>query len=185
MPGAPDDIWVVQDELLAAAVLALDTLPDFDSALRGAPERRYVAPPGDLAADCEQLTVNLGPVGEMTTRPTGGAATQGRKHVYGRLTIPTVRVAIIRDCISIPKVRGTSYSAPTVDAQETGARQIAMDGWALWNGIFGQLKTGELLDRCTAVFWDSMTPIGPLGTHGGWILNLRVQLAGYSPDIGS
>lgn len=182
MPGLLEDIWSVQEELLEAAAAALDLIPDVDATLLGAPTRQVIAPPGEFVLDCEQLLVNLGGIGEAPTRP---ATPLPKRHVTGRIPRPTVNIVIARQCIPIGDTKGTTYTPPSAAQVTASSRQLSFDGWALFNGIFSRLVSGELLDRCTSVEWVSMTPLGPLGAMGAWQLQLRPQLAGYLEEPGS
>ena len=186
MPALPGDLFEAQEELLDAAVAALDYLETVG--LLGAPTRRGVVPPGELVIDCDQVVVLAGPVGEIPTRPTNTAAAGGTKHrVYGRLTGVTLNVAVSRCCIPIGKTNGATYTPPTMAELQAASEQINADGWALWNGIFTRLvaEDFEFLTKCNSITWETMTPLGPRGACAGWLVTLRAQLPGYMEPLGS
>lgn len=197
LPGYwPDDLYAVQEELLDAAAASLNYLTahtspytggPYDVPLRGAPDRQYVAPPGDYVFDCEKLIVNSGVVGEVAVGQRGGTGAAGKRHVTGRLSHPAIRIILARKCIPVGSVSGRTYTPPTIEEEEAASRQLNADGWALWNGIFTRLVDEEIefLTRCQQVWWDAMTPVGPQGAYAGWVLNLRVRLAGYKEPLGS
>jgi len=184
-PLSPDDLYLVQEELLAAAVASLDHIPEVFPELLGAPERQLVAPPGDIVAACDQVLVNESGVGSMATRPQSPAAAAGKKHVFGRVTEATLQVAVTRCCLPVGTTSGRIYTPPSAAQEQEAARQLLADGWALWNGLFTRMVRGDLLDRCSSIGWEGMSPIGPLGACGGHLLTLRVALAGYMEELGS
>lgn len=184
MPALPGDLFEAQEELLDAAVAALDYLEGFG--LLGAPSRRGVVPPGELVIDCDQVVVLAGPVGELPARgtpPIGGA----RHRTQARLSGVTLNVAVSRCCIPMGKTNGQKYTPPSMAELSAASEQLNADGWALWNGIFSRLvaEDFEFFTKCSAVVWETMTPLGPRGACAGWLVSLRAQLPGYTEPIGS
>lgn len=183
MAAAVNDFYDVQAALLEAAAGALDAIPSFpgQSDLAGAPDRQGVVPPGQIVMDCEQLVVAGQSIGEMQTGPVGPTATAGKRHVFGRVNVFGVQIMVTRDCIPIGTTAGRTYTPPTMAEQAFAARQLNADGMALWCGLFIRMvdEDIDLMSRCDQVFWDAMNTVGPLGRHAGWVLNLRVRLAGY------
>jgi len=181
--AAVNDYYDVQVALLAAAAAALDAIPSFPGQddLQGAPDRQGVVPPGQIVMDCAQLVVAGQSIGEMQTGPVGPSPLAGKRHVTGRLNNYGIQIMVTRDCIPIGTTSGRTYTTPTMAEQSFAARQLNADGKALWDGLFIRMvdEDIDLMSRCEQVFWDAMNSVGPLGAHAGWILNLRVRLAGY------
>jgi hypothetical protein len=167
----PLDLNTAAVELLVASVEALDTIPDFDAGLDGAPDRAFIAP-GDPALDCcDQLTVN---VAQILDAPTAGGLAAGRKvaasvnHVYFAVTITR--------CVHVPDGDG---NPPTSDELEADAAQMNADAWVLWNHLQNLWRSGDLFTFCDEVFWDGLRPLGPSGGCGGWTLFIHISLDGY------
>ena len=94
----PEDLHDLAEELLAACVESLDTIPTFAPALGGAPERSFISPGLPVWDCCEQLTVHTEFVIENDTSP-GGLAT-GRRAVHGRINLVGL-VASLTRCIPV------------------------------------------------------------------------------------
>lgn len=172
----PGDLHDLADELLAACVESLDTIPLFTPGLVGAPERSFVSP-GDPAADCcPQLTVHTTGLTEAGTEP-GGLQT-GKRLIRGRINHVGLIVTIFR-CIPVPKETISKYEPPDVAELEAAAEQTNADAWAIWNGIGNRVRAGVLFETCREVFMEGMRSIPPSGGCGGWILSIRVSLDGY------
>ena len=170
MPDALD-LQLTCEELLAAAIDALDTIPTFDPGLAGAPDRTYVSP-GLPAFDCEQLTVHAAAATEAATSPAGLQA--GKRHATMRENLVTLVVTDVR-CICDPN----SGDIPSAAVLQASAEQVNADGWALWNYVWNLMRSGELFSVCEAKYWDGLRSINPSGCHGGWTLAIRVRLDGY------
>jgi hypothetical protein len=171
----PEDLHALAEELLAACVESLDTIPLFASDLAGAPARAFLSPGIPVWDCCEQLTVHVDGVGENATSPAGLAT--GRRHVHGRINLPGLITTVTR---CVPVVGGTQMDAlPSIESMNAAARQINADGWALWNHIYNMLQQEVLLARCHEVYWEGLRAVAPSGGCGGWVLTLRVQLDGY------
>lgn len=184
------DLFALQQSLLIAAVASLDAIPNMEPELDGAPLRQAVVPPGDYVIDCDQVIVFAQHVGLLGTRPQAPTAAAGKKHVFGRLNEAHIGIVVTRCCIPTGVLSKTGrYTPPTPEEQETAAEQLSADGWALWNGLFIRMVNEDindaLMSRCDSVEWGGMTPIGPSGACGGWLLSLRVKLAGYMDEGGS
>lgn len=175
----PGDLDLVALDFLTVAATVLDTIPTYDGleTLKGAPERRYLSP-GKPFPDCDQLTVYVPRVGEDTTRPTGlGAGTRHKQEF--RANIVTFVVTLYR---CVPKI-GSDLKAPRTDAQEAADAQLNADAWALWNGLWNRLRSGELRPRCSLVYMDSLAALPNSGGYGGWELTLRAQVEGYEQAV--
>jgi hypothetical protein len=178
----PLDLYALAQELLDACVDALDTIPDSDPLLSGAPTRRFVSP-GQPADDCcDQLTVRVSRIGDADTTP-GGLGASKRIPIGKQNHV----VFIVRSTRCIPTgvdPKG-GYSAPEPEELDASSQQLYADAWALWNHIYNLLRAGELLTLCSKVFFDGLTETPPLGGCGGWDMIIRVALDGYEETFGS
>jgi hypothetical protein len=182
---AATDLHQLAEDVLAACVASLDTIPDADPTLAGAPERSFVSPGVPVWDCCEQLVVWVPGVTQQTTRPSG-AGEQARQHVFGRIPLARIEITISR-CVPAGEINGTEYVPPAVTDLEATAAQMHADAWALYNGLFNRIAQGILTDVCDEVAWDGLQAATPSGGCGGWTINLRFQLDGYgyTDPIGS
>lgn len=169
----PEDLHALADELLQAAVESLDTIPTFDVALLGAPDRTFISPALPVFDCCEMLTVHVDGISEAGTSPQGLAVS--RRATYGRINLAGLVVSIVR-CIP---TAGDGGQLPSIDSMQAAAEQTNADAWALWNHLFNMVRAGDLFALCSEVNWDGMRPINPSGGCGGWTASFRVQLDGY------
>lgn len=168
----PEDLYALAEELLEASIDALDTIPLIASGLGGSPARSFVSP-GIPALDCcDQLAVHVQGVSEI---PVGSSQTHkaGARH-----NVVTLVVTITR-CHSLDVV------PPPVATLQATAAQMDADGWALWNELWNQMRSGDLLTLCDEVFWDGLRALTPSGGCGGWVLTLRAAYEGYESAISS
>lgn len=168
----PLDLDTFAHALLGVSVDALDTIPNYDATLAGAPDRRFVSP-GQPVLDCcadGQLTVNAILINDANTTPGGLAA--GKRYVDGRINHVTFLVTIAR-CIPVADAQG---NPPAVADLEAAASQTNADAWALWNHLFNVSDT--LVSLCGEVFFDGMRPLAP-SNCAGWTAIVRVRLDGY------
>jgi hypothetical protein len=176
----PQDLQDLAEELLAASVEALDTIPSYAPGLVGAPAHTYVSP-GEPAADncCDsegQLTVHVTQVAEFTTEPLGLAVGQrASRHI--RLNEAGLVVTIFR-CVPSPK-EGLTYQPPSAAELTASADQLNADAWSLWNHLYNMIDAGTLLSKCSFVFMEILRSLPPSGGCGGWILGIRIRLDGY------
>ena len=172
MPNGPTDLQTLCEAVLDASVAALDTLPGFAGGLEGAPSRAYVTD-GQPALNCPQLTVNAYTTRELATEPLGAGAGTRHKQDF-RKNLVGVQVWIAR-CRALD----TPLDPVRVQAVAT---QINADAWALWNYLWNINRQGSsdpLVTICDEFYMDSLTPLQPSGQYAGWVLQLRVELAGY------
>lgn len=150
-------------DYLIACENALNTIPEFDPTLGGAPVRSFIAP-GPPAFDCcDQLVVH---VGSITPRLT---------EIGARITqVPLI--AHITRCVAMPDDNG---NPPPADEQGESARQINADKWALWNYIYAAVEDGLLFERCCGTAWGPLDPLTPSGGCGGSRLTVTVCFDGY------
>lgn len=168
----PGDLHVLALELLIASIDALDTIPNTEPGLLGAPDRAYVNS-GQPALDCcNQLVVNAASIREA---PTESGLVAGTKHRLGyRINLVGLNVTITRCDRSLVEDQIPSTANLQALAEQTNA-----DAWALWNYLWNLARSGALFSICDEVFFDAMTPVGPSGGCSGWLLQMRVQLEGY------
>lgn len=171
--AGPQDLQTAMQLLLDTAEESLNTIPIFAPGLGGAPERSYINA-GQPAYDCcDQLTVNAWIIREA---PTAAGLDMGIKHRFDyRINHVGAQVSITR-CLDTDSL---TQPPPEADLQAL-ARQTNADGWALWNHFWNEARAGLLVTICDEVFFDALTPVQPSGGCAGWVLNLRLQLAGYN-----
>jgi hypothetical protein len=172
-PGtSPTDLNTLLDAVLVAATAALDTIPGFAPGLEGAPARTFITD-GQPALGCPQLTVNANPIREAATAPLGlGAGTRHRmdfrkNHVGVQVWITRCR----------PQDIPQNTANMTAHAEQHNA-----DAWALWNYMWNINRPGStdpIVSLCNEWFMDSIAPLQPSGDLSGWVLTVRVELAGY------
>ena len=178
MAGAgPLDAHLVAETLLDVAVAALDTLPDYDATLVGAPARQFVSP-GLPAHDCEQVTVQMFSVAEAPTI-TMSTLDVGKRGVTGRVSYVLYHVEVVR-CIPTSATRPPSAAALGVAAAQENA-----DVWVLWEALHAARRDAVLTDRCSNVVIAAAQPLTPSGGFGGWRVPVEVQIEGYLYEVGS
>jgi len=166
----PRDLHLLCQELLEAATDALDTIPNFEPGLAGAPARTFLSP-GDPALDCcDQLTVNV--TSSTFIAPVQGPLAKAPDRING----PTLVVTATR-CIP------TGEEPPIAD-MEAAAEQINADGWALWNHLFNLWRSEMLFTLC-GVLSMNLQPMPPSGGCAGWRLIVQTNLEGYEEVLSS
>lgn len=176
----PGDLHALAQELLEASVAALNTIPDTQAGLAGAPDRSFISAGEPVADCCPQLTVHVSSLAEATTQPLGLGA--GRRASYSRLNHVALFVTIFR-CVTSGTESKTGYKPPLAAHLENDAVQINADGWALWNHLFNRIRAGLLFSTCREVFYEGGRQLIPSGLCGGWVFAFRVQLDGYEEDL--
>jgi hypothetical protein len=172
----PGDLYGVAQEILTAAIEALDTIPLSDPGLEGAPDRAFVSP-GAPAIDCcdlGQLTVHYETISDA---PLAAGNAQGR-YVAGKV-IHVGAVIIIARCVSTSDRRLLDIDTlpDPVDA-EAAAEQSDADIWALENCLYGMWRSGVLFTLCGEVFFEGARSFFE-GGCAGWRLAIRFSLGGY------
>ena len=169
----PNDLQTQCEDLLAAAVDALDTIPSLAPGLQGAPERAFVSA-GTPALDCcDQLTVNAAPIAEAPTVPLEMGA--GTRHQQGfRKNYVGFQVTITRcgSWVDLP---------PDPVLLQAVAEQTNADAWALWNYLWNVTRNppASLFTICGGVYFDRLSPLTPSGMCSGWVLSMRAEIEGY------
>lgn len=167
-----DDLYSACVDYLAACYAALADTP------AGPPSRYYVSP-GPPAYDCEQLTVYAGGPAVADTFPLQPMLAPGhRVNVQGKVNLLAITATIIR-CVPIVGENG-EYPDP-ID-MNTAARQTNADLWAIWNHVGREKRAGTLYPpKERELFFDPAVAINQQGGFGGWAIQIRVALEGYSP----
>ena len=176
MSNLPTDLFTAAQELLDAATLVLDDIPDADPSLLGAPERAFVAHGAPVLDCCDQLSVWVPQINSAPLAPGGLGA--GRQ-IAARINHVFLTVTISR-CYPVPDDRG---EPPPVADIVAASQQLDADAWALWNGLPCLWTSGDLFTVCDEVFWDSLRPIGPQGGCAGWDMGIHISLDGYTCDV--
>lgn len=170
------------EAFLDVAVATLNTLPDEDATLLGAPARQYIAA-GAPAIDCEQVVVWMPRIDETDTAPDGNQLAVGLRGQMGRVNFPAYILMVVRCVPALPK-QGKGF-APDVATLSAAAAQTNADAWACWCGINTARKEGRFNDLCSAVAVGGATAMQTSGGFGGWQLPIFVQLDGYQVPLGS
>ncbi len=180
--AGPTDLHEIAEELLAASVEALDTIPTFSPGLAGAPERNFVSPGRPAFDNCcdhgGQLTVNAALIAPKQTNPT----VQGIDPRFARINLVQFNITIVR---CIPTASGQWAEPPSSAALALAADQTDADAWALWNHLWNMVRAGTLLTLCSELFFDGLRALDPSGGCGGWVLALRAQVDGYEEILGT
>jgi hypothetical protein len=177
----PQDLHTICEELLAASVEALDTIPSYVSGLDGAPERRYVSP-GEPAADCcPQLTVHSILLEEAPTEPSG-LPIQRRAGRHIRLNHVVLAITLFR-CVPVPRESLSGFDPPAAEDLQAAAEQLNADAWAIWHHLFNMVDSGTLLTRCGGIIAEGATALTPSGGCAGWAFTYRIKLDGYEEDL--
>jgi hypothetical protein len=170
------DLQTLCDQVLAAAIDALDTIPGFAPGLEGAPERTFTSAGQPVFDCCPQLSVNASVIREAATEPLGLGS--GIRHRLSfRKNLVGVSVWIAR-CAAV----GQAGEPPTEAALNAVSEQVNADGWALWNTLWNVNRGGSsdpIVSLCDEWYMDSLIALQPSGGCSGWQLSVRAELAGY------
>ena len=188
MPG-PGDLHVLALAFLLDVADALDTIPDDDPTLEGAPLRQFISP-GVPVNDfvgrdcCSQIAVWALPTVEADTAPGGlDAGKRAGRHAW--INHVGLSAAVSR-CIPMGESGSLElFTPPSADVLTEAARQHNADGWALWNHLHNAVHAEHLLTLCDEVAFDGITPAIPAGGCSGWVVAIRANLGGYTETIGS
>lgn len=177
------DLHVTALEFLDAMVDALDTIPDTQPHLDGAPDRALVSPNTPVWDCCPQLAVWITSIDDMPTSP--GNLNTGTRHRLAKVNTVVVTGEIVR-CIPTG-IQGTTggYTPPSADELTDASEQLHADAWALWNHLFNAVAAGDLLTLCSNAVFEGLAPVIPSGGCGGWRVSVRARLDGYAESIGS
>lgn len=170
------DLKGIADDILDAAIQALDTIPVSAPGLEGAPERAFVSPAEGSIDCCDdgQLTVFIDSIADAPLAPGLG---QGRLQAGKKIHVAAV-VTIAR---CVPDNRGlmVEIADPPLAADlEAIATQTYADIWALENCLYGLWQSGDLFTLCGEVFFERARPFLE-GGCAGWRLIVRFTLDGY------
>ena len=169
--AAVADLYNIASAFLAASITALQ------ETAAGPPERAFVAP-GDPALDCcDQLTVHTASLGEYDLLTGPGAL--AKPHAINRGGKPgsTLQIQITR-CVPVPREASGTIILPDPVDQQTAARIIDEDGWALWLGLSAALKHGDLAQICEGAERLGAVKMTPQGGCGGWVFTYRYPIQG-------
>lgn len=157
----PEVLALLLDETLAGAVEALDQ----GAPVQPAPGRQYISH-GEPAHDCDQLTVHA-------ARITPKLVSDPAAEVCAIQHVITVVLTLVR-CLP-----SAEHEQPTAEQLNGEARQLAIDGWAIWKHLTRQWTTGNwptVATSCKAVKWRNAEPRGPLGQMAAWRIEFDVTL---------
>lgn len=187
--AAITDLHDLCEDFLLACAAALDTIPDADPSLDGAPDRQFVAPGQpvvDFGADdcCSQLAVWPVAIAEKSTTPGGLDA--GRRAQRDAWVNDVLLLAQINRCIPTGSTSSLgTYKPPTAAELTASAAQLNADAWALWHYLHAAVQAELLLTLCDNVVLEGIASMAPSGGCAGWLVTVRVALGGYTATIGS
>lgn len=181
--ASPLDLKALLDELLAQSAAALDTIPDSDPGLEGAPDRAFVAPGRPALEGCDQLAVHAQNILDSPTGP--GGLNDGKRNTQGKRNHVRLVITIDR-CVADSRQGMQNMTQPYLTSDlEAAAAQTSADAWALWNYLFDAWRSGQLLTMCEELFFEGMTALPEEGGRAGWTLTLRANLDGYDTTASS
>ena len=181
--AGPGDLHDLAIALLDVCIESLDTIPDFEPQLDGAPERAFVSPGQPVFDCCDQLTVHVQTIGDADTTP--GGLNAGRRPSRAKINHVTMIVTSTRCITTGGETRSGGLEIPSADALQADAEQLDADAWALWNHAFNMTRAEEFRTLCSEVFFDGINSIVPSGGCAGWTVTVRVALDGYAETFGS
>ena len=154
------------------ANLLLDTAGVcLEDTVAGAPVLQYIAPAFPAYDCCDALIVSVAALSDESTSPLSPIASTGHRTLYGRVTLATLVVTILR---CAPQVQQDG-SVLTADIEAVAA-QVQSDGWVLWNCIDCAIRNGVFLDLCSIVHFDRAVAIREQGACVGWEMILRCEI---------
>lgn len=167
-----DDLQVVCEDFLAAAVVALDATP------AGSPERAFVSYEEPTHDCCPQLVVWGTTLGDAETFAGDGALARAqRPRKIGVVPVFSIAVEIVR---CVPGLRWSlgRFVLPTPAEIAAAALVLNEDVWALRNHLTRELKSGSLSSVCSGAFREGAVPVPELGGCAGWRLNYGLPVEG-------
>jgi hypothetical protein len=170
------DLYTASQEVLDAAVQALDTIPVSAPGLGGAPERVFVSAGAPVLDCCDQLTVHVQDIREAATPPLElGPGTRHKQDFWINLIRFQITIGRCFDFGSYP-----SGGAPDPALLDEAAQQTQADAWALWNVIHNLMRERppSLFSICELVFNDGITALTPAGGCYGWVMSIRGEVDG-------
>lgn len=181
--AGPGDAFDLAAAYLDVCAEALDTIPDFEPDLLGAPDRQFVSPGQPVFDCCDQLAVEMTIVNDADTTPGGLAA--GKRALMGRIPHVTLTAWATRCIPSILDNGMGSVVIPTPEELTASARQLDTDAWALYNHVYNAIRAEEFLTLCGEAFFVGVVPVLPSGGCGGWTVTIRASLDGYAESASS
>jgi hypothetical protein len=173
-----DALHVACEELLAAGVEALDSIPDhLGTTFVGAPERVFVSPGAPAIDCCEMLATWTAAIGEGPRSPATQAA-------VASVNRPQIQLLSLR-CIPQGAVVAKKYVPPSADQLTATAEQIHADGWAIRNHLVNLIAAGELFSTCDDFTWGTAPVQDPSGGCAGWRFLFNVEVQGYAEELGT
>lgn len=162
-PVDPDKLDALAQDVLSAAELALT-----DAGI-SIPSRSYVAP-GEVAHDCDQLTVSL----DSLFTGTPGRPISDPEHC-GNARTAQFLVRLLR-CYQT--FEDESGEPPLVSDEEAKSTEILRDLWSLQQGILNRYHDGDFLDKCFSLQVGGSQRVGPGGGLVGFELTIQAQITG-------
>ena len=171
-------LWTDAQALMDVCVAALDSLPDDDAALLGAPDRQLFTDGLPQYSGCDQISIFVTASGELPTTTGNVSPSPSLNRVrFGRVNVPSYAISAVR-------CRPTALSdqeEPSPAAYAIAAKQHMADVWALWNGIYRAFVNGMLFSKCDGITMEVAVADDPSGGVSGWVLIVTVPTDGYDP----
>ena len=166
-------------DLQALAEAVLDASEDILATTGNPPIERAFVCIGPPALDCcNQLAVNVGNIGEAAT-VIPNVLQPGLRHEFSRVNLTALLITVTR-CYAMPDDEGIP---PSPAEQNADAAVLNADAWALWNGLYRMREV--LFSDCDIVIFDGIIPLPPSGGCAGYVMQVRFELEGYAPPVGS
>ena len=167
-------------DLQALAEAVLDASEDILGTTGNEPIERAFVSHGPPALDCcNQLAVHVAQIGEAATQ-AGTVLLPGMRHTFARVNLTALMITVTR---CHPTFDEEGRQPPSAAELNEAAAMLNADAWALWNGLYR--AQDDLFDACDLVFFDGMNPLPPQGGCAGWVMQIRFELQGYAPPVGS
>lgn len=147
----------------------------------GEPNCAYICagPPAWDSFPC--LIVHSGGPAVGDTFPLQPSLAPGhRVTTNAQVNLVSITATILR-CAAILDDNG---QAPSVEEQDSAARQTSADLWAIWNHVREAKKAGTLFaPREREFFFDPAVAVNQQGGAAGWQITVRTALYGYEPTL--
>ena len=180
--AGPGDLHELAEALLDVCVESLNTIPDFEPGLSGAPERAFVSPGQPVFDCCDQLTVHVQQIDQADTSP--GGLNAGHRAKFGQINHVLFIVTSTRCISGVTTTQAGGVSIPSAEVLAEDARQLDADAWALWNHAYNMTRAEQFRTLCDEVFFDGILSIVPSGGCAGWTVTVRAALDGYEESLG-
>lgn len=139
---------------------------------------------GEPAYDCvPALYVHVGGSAQADTLPLSPTMQpMHRMNQQGLVNLITMTCTVLR-CVPVTEQQGQDVLVPDPALITAAARESYGDLWAIWNYLKTKYRAKELFTSFASdreFIFDPAVPIRTSGGAGGWAIQVRVQLGGYT-----